>query len=363
MKYILPKIVILSLILLFLTSVKAPLALAAPHFLLDPSSLTAKKDDQITILVRIDTESQLAVGGDTVINYPGDDLDVVAVGNGGYFSDFYFSNVVGSRVEMHGFFSGTNQSKAGLGTFASIIFRVKKNSGTGVLNFSCWDTNSTQIIDTKGNNINSCGALNQTILTYSTIYPTPTPTPTPTPSYTVPSCTGLSVSPQSGTTPLLITFTCSGSINYRDITSAEFTFGDGTTSLIEKNIGEAGSISVTHNYTKVGSYGTYCRMRDNNYHFSDIPENCKQNVVVNAVVTPTHTPTPTPTPVMVPRYETPIPEETPLITITETEAPTEIPTPTETPIITTSPIQAYSPLIIFGVIAVVLIGLALYLLK
>lgn len=132
--------------------------------------------------------------------------------------------------------------------------------------------------------------------------PTPTPTPTPTSAAnTSPECTGLSASPNSATSaPLTVNFTCSGVDPDGDITAAEFSFGDGQTQLVEKNVGSPGAISISYNYAQNGNFSASCRIRDNNFKFSTIPDSCKKNITIGSGQTTTTTTvvtnlTPTPT--------------------------------------------------------------------
>lgn len=121
---------------------------------------------------------------------------------------------------------------------------------------------------------------------------TPTPTPTPTPSSnSVPDCTGLSVSPTSGNASLTVTLTCSGRDSNGDITAADFSFGDGNTRVVEKNVGNSGSLSTTYTYTSTGTFGPSCRVRDNNYVYSNTSDACKKTVTVNGSGTTTTTTT------------------------------------------------------------------------
>lgn len=144
---------------------------------------------------------------------------------------------------------------------------------------------------------------------------TPTPTPTSAPN-TLPECSGLTVSPSSGTPPLSVTLTCSGIDRDGDITAAEFTFGDGTTKLVEKNVGSPGSLSTTYSYSTEGSFGASCRVRDNNIAWAS-SDACKKSVTVegktityNQPGVRTYEPTNTPTPTLAPG-ETPLPTPTP----------------------------------------------------
>ena len=161
-----------------------------------------------------------------------------------------------------------------------------------------------------------------------TVTPSATPTPTNVPN-AAPTCSGLSTIPASGTKPLNVSFACAGNDTDNDITAAEFDFGDGNKLLVEKGIGQFGSITATHTYTKEGTYTTTCRVRDNIQKFSSIPDNCKKIVSVRTVTVAT-TPTPTksasassdiaiytgstsaPTPTIIPATPTIAPSPTPL---------------------------------------------------
>lgn len=144
--------------------------------------------------------------------------------------------------------------------------------------------------------------------------PTLTPTPTPTPQLnTAPDCTGLSVSPNTGSSvPLDVSFTCSGADRGGLIMAAEFNFGDTGAEVIEENAGSPGSISTTHTFTQFGSYAVYCRVRDNDEVYSSVPDACKKTVTITRPVSggtrtivvtqppeePESTATPTPRPIV-----------------------------------------------------------------
>lgn len=143
----------------------------------------------------------------------------------------------------------------------------------------------------------------------STPTPTPTPTPTSAPN-TDPTCTGMSASPASGDAPLEVTFTCSGVDPDGDITAAEFNFGNGETRLVEKNVGSPGSLSTTYSYSQTGNFGASCRVRDNNFKFSGIPDGCKKTISVGGAGAQVTTPTPT-TPRQIVEGPTPTPTAAP----------------------------------------------------
>lgn len=135
--------------------------------------------------------------------------------------------------------------------------------------------------------------------------PTATPTNTPTDtSNTAPVCTDLALNPTSGTAPFTVTLKCTGKDIDGDITAVEFTLPDGTTKLIEQNVGSLGSLSTTYTVPTDGSYNFSCRVRDNNQKFSDVPDACRKSLHLNVEVTPTPRPigpTSTPTPIPTPK--------------------------------------------------------------
>lgn len=93
---------------------------------------------------------------------------------------------------------------------------------------------------------------------------TNTPTPTSTAYNTKPVCVDLEISPASGTVPYTVTLTCTGQDADGDITAAEFTMPDGTTKLVEENVGSPGSLTTTYTITSSGGYSFSCQVRDNN---------------------------------------------------------------------------------------------------
>ena len=131
--------------------------------------------------------------------------------------------------------------------------------------------------------------------------PTPTPTgvqntPTPTSVSHRPECTNLTLSPSTGTIPYTTTLTCTGTIVGGDITAAEFTLPDGTTKLVEKNVGNPGSISFDYTVGQSGSLSFSCRVRDNNFNFSSVTDACRKAIGPTPTGGPTATPSPIPTP-------------------------------------------------------------------
>ena len=129
----------------------------------------------------------------------------------------------------------------------------------------------------------------------STPGPTPTPTPTPVPGNTNPICVDLTVNPATGTVPYTVTLTCTGRDNDGDIIAAEFTMPDGSTKLIEQNVGSPGSLTTTYTVTTSGAYSFSCRVRDNNNVWI-ASDDCRVSSGVTPPPGTTATPTPIPTP-------------------------------------------------------------------
>ena len=129
--------------------------------------------------------------------------------------------------------------------------------------------------------------------------PSPTPSPTPPSNNTPPECTGLTLSPSTGTPSFTTTVTCSGKDVDGDITAVEFTLPDGTKKLVEKNVGSPGSLSTQYTIPQNGTYSFSCRVRDNNFVFSSVPDVCKQSISLGP--TPTPGPSPTPSPIPTPK--------------------------------------------------------------
>lgn len=73
-----------------------------------------------------------------------------------------------------------------------------------------------------------------------------------------PTCNSLSASPTSGTTPLVVNFTASGSDSDGTINQYEFDFGDGSPLVYST------AASVTHTYNATGTYCAKLRVEDNN---------------------------------------------------------------------------------------------------
>lgn len=294
---------LLSSIILLTASLMRPIsAYAAPKIYFDPATKTVVQNNEFQIDLKIDAESNQVIGSDVVVSYAGADLDITSVTSGSYFPEFQYADNASGRLELHGYVTSIYQGKTGAGTLATLKFKSTKSTGSSALTMNCNGSgNDTNMLSNSGQNILSCNSINQVALTYSgTASSTNTPTPTSTQNQggnqnNIPTCTSIAanITNVQGT-PQAITLTCSGADQSGDINGAEFTFGDGTKQLVEKNVGSSGSITTTHTYTSIGTFGASCRVRDNNYVFSSVPSGCKQNITIRPK--PTHMPsTATPT--------------------------------------------------------------------
>ncbi len=110
---------------------------------------------------------------------------------------------------------------------------------------------------------------------------TPTTTPTSTPANTSPYCASLTSDITTATgSPQTVNFSCAGVDPGGIILAAEFVFGDGTSKVVEKNVGSPGSISISHTYTTIGTLGASCRVRDNDNQYSPASDACKRIVTI-----------------------------------------------------------------------------------
>ncbi len=157
--------------------------------------------------------------------------------------------------------------------------------------------------------VSACVTQTQTQTPAATNTPTYTPTPTTTtaPSQnTVPTCSGLTTNVSSSVTaPATITLTCLGVDPDGYVNGAQFTFGDGSSQTLTRNVGSPGSISISHTYNSAGTESLTCMVEDNNSAWSN---SCQATITVNSAITaaptytyvtyntPTNTPLPTPTP-------------------------------------------------------------------
>lgn len=157
----------LSVFFLLVSATFSPAA-AAPRLYLDPSSTTVAKDSEFEINLAIDVEGDSVFGADAVLTYPGGDIGFKSLVGGGFFPSVSYANDVAGRIEIHAFFPNLYESKSGSGTVATIKFTAKKETGTGTISFVCSGSGAdSQILNTNGENILSCGTLNQSNLAYS----------------------------------------------------------------------------------------------------------------------------------------------------------------------------------------------------
>lgn len=279
---------------------------AGPSLLLSPTSTNATVNQNTTLTLSIDTNTSQVFGADAIISYPETLVDIVSVTKGDFFTDFTYSASNGS-LEIHGYFASLYDFKAGSGTLATIVARPKQTGSTSTLAIVCNTSSQTsQIINNLGSNILPCANTNQSVITVAAPTTTPLPTnttapgqPTNTPSPTtsgnrIPTCSGLGVNPSSGYKPLTVNFSCSGNDADNDITTAEFDFGNGSKIVIDRNIGQVGSISTSYTYSTVGTFTATCRLKDNNQAFSTVPDACKKTITTSTRVytaAPSRTPT------------------------------------------------------------------------
>jgi hypothetical protein len=338
--------VLMGLALLVLA--KTPV-LAAASLKFDPAAVTVRKDNTLTATVKVDTAGAQVIGGDAVIRYSAGDLEFVRADNGGFFpaANFTSANDTSTgQVELHGVYPAATYNTGATGTFATITFKAKKDTGSGTLAFVCTGSGAdTQFISDSGTNIIACSAINQLAITYtggSASDPTPTPTlpvaatPTPTPApgspaNRRPSCTGLSLLPAGAVTTVTgVTLTCAGNDPDGSIKAAEFFFGDGSASVtVDKGSSSQNNVSVKHTFAKSGTFSTACRVIDNSNEKSDMPVICSYNLTVSAAPAGSvaKLPTATPKPGTKPAVVTPEPTDPPPVA---TLAPYATPTPVDT---------------------------------
>lgn len=318
----LPKILPFFFVLALFLARPLTRAEAAATVYFDPSSVTVSQNGEFTVLVKVGAEANQVIGSDAIVLYAGADLDVTSVTNGTYFPELtWANNDSAGRLEIHGYVTSTDQSKTGTGTLASVKFTSKKASGSSTLSLSCAASgNETNLLNLTGANILSCGQVNQVAVSYIAGGATNTPTPTTVPgsANTLPYCASLTSDVTAGTgAPLAVTFTCAGVDPGGDITAASFIFGDGTSLLVEKNVGSPGSLTTMHTYTTIGTLGASCRVRDNDQAFSTTVDACRRIITIRPKPTDGVTSiTPTPTAAIVSIIEetpAPTPEETPFL--------------------------------------------------
>lgn len=298
----------INILALFFVFLVLPRVAYAASTLTATSATTALANgDSTVVTVLINTDRQVK-GTDAILNISSSDFDVSGQSNGGFFDNFsapYDSPA--NQLQIKGLFLDSLASKTTSGnavSLATFTVTAKKSSGTSTISFVCSGSNPSDIFDINWNDILLCSANPLTIsftnTTTPTNTPTPTPTSTPTPAPTAtptpmptatpapnnghiaPTCTGLSINPNKGAPTLWATLTCSGFATNADVNAAEFVFGDGKVQLVQKSIGNSGSISVLHPYTSKGSFTAACRLRDNNQLFSRSVDSCRKVATVTA---------------------------------------------------------------------------------
>lgn len=293
---------------------------AASSLRFSPASASTTVNSQFNVDITIDVESNLVKGADAVVDFNQNLIEVISVTGGGFFPDFYHAlDVANGRIELHGLMTNQFDTKTGNGTYARLTLKSIGSTSSNISLVCSGNGNDTFILNDSYTNILNCAQVNQFSLTVSSTANTPTYTPTPTPppgvtytptptqvpgSNTVPTCATLSVNPQSDIrVNTEVTFSCTGVDPDGDITEVEFDFGDRSTQKVTKNVGSPGTLTATHRYTYVGTFGASCKVRDNNNVYSGVPGTCTKTITVlnattNTVSAGTGTtkkPTPTPT--------------------------------------------------------------------
>jgi uncharacterized membrane protein YccF (DUF307 family) len=263
-------------------------AYAAPNVQFNPPNATVVQNTTVSITININVETNSVRSSDVTILYAGADLEVSSVTKGNFFPSFSKANDPSGRLELHGYTASVGDSRTGADTYATIVFKAKKGSGSSTVSFICSGSGQdTNILTVSGQNILSCTQVNQLGVTYSDgSVPTSTPTPGQAGTNTIPTCVMLSSDTSLAVgAPAAVTFTCSGVDPDGYINAAEFTFGDNTSDTVYKNAGSPGSISTKHTYTTIGTLGATCRVRDNNNVFSNASNDCKRIIIINPKTT------------------------------------------------------------------------------
>lgn len=95
-----------------------------------------------------------------------------------------------------------------------------------------------------------------------------------------PTCNYLNANPSSGSSPLTVSFTASGSDSDGTIIQYEFTFGDNTSPVYTSNAG------ATHQYANSGTYCAKVRFQDNSGNWSEMPGTCPTSCAAGITVSP-----------------------------------------------------------------------------
>lgn len=241
----LPTIIQSIIFCLLALALPAAHAYAAPSYQFDKSTVTVATNGTFQLGITINAETNKVVLGDAVVTFSTSDLQVVSVSGGGYFKNFT-APISGGQIEMHGSTTGPNDTVTGSGTFATITFKALKASGTSTVKFTCTGGTTDTDILTTTQNILSCSSLNTSTITFSGTSNNSGGDANSSAdpvndnkggSNTSPTCNSLTVNPSSGTSPLNVTLSCSGTDTDGKILGANFNFGDGTSQNVQKDVG------------------------------------------------------------------------------------------------------------------------------
>ena len=173
--------------------------------------------------------------------------------------------------------------------------------GTQVLSIATDDSPGENVL------VNATPALITILDGTVTVSPTPTVAPPTVAPNTVPICTNLTVTPASGSAPLVSQFTATGNDPDGQITKATFAFGDGQVVDVTAGLGtKSVSVQQSHTYTAAGSHSATVIFSDNK---GGVSIACTQSVVTTASanqssggqISPTSAPAaPTPIPTLPP---------------------------------------------------------------
>lgn len=346
---------ILMLLLRMPGSVEASVSGGAGSMSLSPANATIPVGTSQNINILFNTAGVAVSGVQVVLTFtvanPADMTATVqtnsALADSGWTFPVKTVTTSGSQTKIE--IMGLNTSTAGYtssgnATLATVTFTAVSSFTNKAVTFDSALTkmlkksDASDMLGTPSNGAYSTSGTANTPTNTPTGTPSQTPTYTPTPTggtgggnteNTVPVCASLSsdVGTAYGT-PVTVTFTCSGVDPGGDITAAEFTFGDGTKQVVEKNVGSPGSLIVAHTYNTIGTLGASCRVRDNDNVYSSVSDSCKRIVTIKprtGTPTPTRSATATTTPTS---YLSPTPTGT---TVYATATPYETPGPSIVP--------------------------------
>ncbi len=294
---------------------------SAASISMSASAQQIPQNSTTVITVSVDTSNQPTYGTYAAITFDSSKFEFVSAATGGFYPTFVHRVTGGNKVVLSGYTGSFTDSRSGTGTLGSFTLKAIASSGAHTLSFVCTNTNEsdTIIYNASGTqNLLNCANTNTFTLTIpssggtnntSTPTPTSTLTPTLTPTLTggtttantPPVCAKIQLSPTSGSTADTFSIDCMGTDYGGYINAVEFDFGDNQKQVVEKNVGSPGTISTTHKYNYVGTFGVSCRVRDNDGAWSGVPGDCKRVVSISqaaAQATPTkkttaRTPTPT----------------------------------------------------------------------